>query len=109
MGERHFLKQILAFFSASDGIVLENIALRFMQEIQIPEIRAFYGFQIAIENIHSETYSLLLEALVDDIEQRSKLFSAIDTVPCVRKKARWAINWIKSSLSFAERLLAFAC
>merc|ERR1712023_566918 len=80
-----------------------------MREIHIPEIRAFYGFQIAIENIHSEMYSLLLEAFVDDSEERSKLFSAIDTIPCVKKKAQWALKWIESSSSFAERLLAFAC
>merc|ERR1711937_587564 len=107
--ERYFLKQILAFFSASDGIVLENLSVRFMQEIQIPEVRAFYGFQIAIENIHSEMYSLLLEAFVNDSEERLKLFAALDTVPCVKKKADWAIKWIESSGCFAERLVAFAC
>merc|ERR1719261_634591 len=90
--ERFFIKQILAFFSASDGIVLENLSVRFMQEIQIPEVRAFYGFQIAIENIHSEMYSLLLEAFVEDSEERSKLFCAIDTIPCVKKKADWAFK-----------------
>jgi len=107
--ERYFIKQILAFFAASDGIVLENLGVRFMREVQIPEVRAFYGFQIAIENIHSEMYSLLLETFVEDSVERSKLFSAIDTVPCVKKKAEWAIKWIECSNSFAERLVAFAC
>lgn len=107
--ERHFIIHILAFFATSDGIVTENLGLRFMKEVQIPEARAFYGFQIAIENIHSEMYSLLLDTFIKSPRERSNLFRAIDTVPCVKKKADWAIKWIDSSDSFAERLLAFAC
>lgn len=107
--EKHFIKTVLAFFASSDGIVMENLAARFMSEVQVPEARAFYGFQIAIENVHSEMYSLLLEQYVRDGAERSRLFGAIRTVPCVEKKARWAIRWISSGSSFAERLLAFAC
>ncbi|KAG9455744.1 hypothetical protein H6P81_000252 [Aristolochia fimbriata] len=107
--ERHFISHVLAFFAASDGIVLENLAGRFMKEIQVPEARAFYGFQIAIENIHSEMYSLLLESYIKDPMEKSRLFRAIDTVPCVGKKADWALRWIDSAESFAERLIAFAC
>ncbi|XP_057868727.2 ribonucleoside-diphosphate reductase small chain [Cryptomeria japonica] len=107
--EKHFVSHVLAFFAASDGIVLENLAGRFMKEVQLPEARAFYGFQIAIENIHSETYSLLLETYIKDSEQKAHLFNAIETVPCVTKKADWALRWIESSDSFAERILAFAC
>jgi len=107
--ERHFISHVLAFFAASDGIVLENLAGRFMREIQIPEARAFYGFQIAIENIHSEMYSLLLETYIKDSEEKARLFNAIETIPCVTKKANWALRWIDSSESFAERILAFAC
>ena len=107
--ERHFVSHILAFFAASDGIVLENLAVRFMKEVQIPEARAFYGFQIAIENIHSEMYSLLLDTYIKDSQQRTHLFHAIETIPCVKKKADWALRWIDSSASFAERLVAFAC
>ncbi|KAI4366928.1 hypothetical protein MLD38_022728 [Melastoma candidum] len=108
-GERHFVKHVLAFFAASDGIVLENLAVRFMKEVQVAEARAFYGFQIAIENIHSEMYSLLLETYVKDSVEKSGLFHAIDTIPCVAKKAEWALRWINGSASFAERLVAFAC
>ncbi|KAK9789024.1 hypothetical protein WJX73_000869 [Symbiochloris irregularis] len=108
-GERHFILHVLAFFAASDGIVLENLAVRFMQDVQIPEARAFYGFQIAMENVHSEMYSLLLEQYVRSAEERDHLFHAVDTVPCVRKKAQWAQRWIASDNSFAERLVAFAC
>lgn len=145
--ERHFISHVLAFFAASDGIVLENLAVRFMKEIQIPEVRftsvwvlinvpdyhtstssyllsfllltvmanlyvqarAFYGFQIAIENIHSEMYSLLLEAYIKDQAEKSRLFNAIETIPCVARKADWALKWIDSAGSFAERILAFAC
>ncbi|KAH9538751.1 hypothetical protein CY35_15G022700 [Sphagnum magellanicum] len=107
--ERHFISHVLAFFAASYGIVLENLAVRFMKEIQIPEARAFYGFQIAIENIHSEMYSLLLETYVKDHEEKLKLFNAIETIPCVTQKANWALRWINSSETFAERILAFAC
>ncbi|KAJ7551413.1 hypothetical protein O6H91_06G014400 [Diphasiastrum complanatum] len=107
--EKHFVSHVLAFFAASDGIVLENLAVRFMKEIQIPEARAFYGFQIAIENIHSEMYSLLLETYIKDSTEKLRLFSAIDTIPCVARKAEWALQWIESSKTFAERIVAFAC
>lgn len=99
---------MLAFFAASDGIVNENLAGRFMKEVQIPEARCFYGFQIAIENIHSETYSLLIDTYIKDRDQRNKLFNAIETIPCITKKAQWAMKWIESSSSFSERLIAFA-
>ncbi|GLJ07048.1 hypothetical protein SUGI_0056510 [Cryptomeria japonica] len=107
--EKHFISHVLAFFAAADGIVLENLALRFFKEIQIPEARAFYGFQIAIENIHSEMYSLLLETYVRDSREKARLFNAIHTIPCVARKAEWALRWIESSGSFAERIVAFAC
>lgn len=107
--EKHFILHVLAFFAASDGIVLENLAVRFMQDVQLPEARAFYGFQIAMENVHSEMYSLLLEHYVRDGAERDHLFHAMQTVPCVKKKAQWAQRWIASSSSFAERLVAFAC
>eukprot|EP00249_Psilotum_nudum_P009231 c217_g1_i1 orf=258-1253(+) len=106
--ERHFITHVLAFFAASDGIVLENLGVRFMKEVQIPEARAFYGFQIAIENIHSEMYSLLLETYIKDQRVKADLFNAIETIPCVTKKADWALRWIESANSFAERLVAFA-
>lgn len=109
-GERYFLSMILAFFAASDGIVLENLASRFMSEIQISEARAFYGFQIAMENIHSETYSLLIETYIQDLPQKDKLFRAIANYPCIAKKAEWAQKWIHDHRSgFATRLVAFAC
>ncbi|GIL67098.1 hypothetical protein Vafri_20541 [Volvox africanus] len=107
-GERHFISHVLAFFAASDGIVLENLAIRFMKEVQLPEARAFYGFQVAIENIHSEMYSLLLESYIKDPVEKHKLFHSIETVPCIKKKAQWAIKWIGSESSFPERLVAFA-
>lgn len=107
--EKHFIKHVLAFFAASDGIVLENLAGRFMKEVQISEARAFYGFQIAIENIHSEMYSLLLETYIKDSAEKNLLFHAIETVPCVETKANWALRWIDGSESFAERIVAFAC
>ena len=106
--EQHFISHVLAFFAASDGIVLENLAGRFMKEIQIPEARCFYGFQIAMENIHSETYSLLIDTYIKNPEKRSFLFNAIETIPCIKKKADWALRWINDSASFAERLVAFA-
>ena len=106
-GERHFISHVLAFFAASDGIVNENLAVNFMREVQLPEARSFYGFQIMIENIHSETYSLLIDTYVKDPDERHKLFNAIETVPCVKKKAEWALKWIDSS-NFVERLIAFA-
>merc|ERR1712110_798867 len=101
--ERHFIKHILAFFAASDGIVLENLASQFSTEIQIPEARAFYGFQIAMENIHSETYSLLIEQYIREPAEKEKVFHAIDTMPAVREKAHWAMQWINKENSFAER------
>jgi ribonucleoside-diphosphate reductase subunit M2 len=107
-GEKHFIKHVLAFFAASDGIVLENLAGRFMTEVQLPEARAFYGFQIAIENIHSEMYSLLLDTYIQDQAEKALLFRAIGTVPAVTRKAEWALKWIGSDRPFAERLLAFA-
>jgi ribonucleoside-diphosphate reductase subunit M2 len=107
-GEQHFVSHILAFFAASDGIVLENLGSRFLNEIQLPEARAFYGFQIAIENIHSEMYSLLLETYIKDSAQKQHLFHAIENIPCIARKADWALKWITSSDSFAERLVAFA-
>jgi ribonucleoside-diphosphate reductase beta chain len=105
--ERHFIKHVLAFFAASDGIVNENLAVNFMKEVQLPEARCFYGFQIMIENIHSETYSLLIDTYIKDPVEKNRLFHAIDSVPCVQKKAQWALKWINDG-SFAERLVAFA-
>jgi ribonucleoside-diphosphate reductase beta chain len=106
-GERHFVSHILAFFAASDGIVNENLAVNFMSEVQLPEARCFYGFQIMMENIHSETYALLIDTYIKDPAEKDRLFHAIDTVPCVGKKAEWALRWINNG-SFAERLIAFA-
>ncbi|PNP39181.1 hypothetical protein TGAMA5MH_08858 [Trichoderma gamsii] len=107
--EKYFISHILAFFAASDGIVNENLVERFSGEVQIPEARCFYGFQIMMENIHSETYSLLIDTYVKEHSQRSYLFNAIETIPCIRKKADWAIKWIQDKdSSFAQRLVAFA-
>jgi len=107
--EKHFISYVLAFFAASDGIVNENLAERFIREVQITEARCFYGFQIMIENIHSEMYSLLIDTYIQDSAQRKFLFNAIETLPCIRKKAEWALNWTADEKgSFAERLLAFA-
>ena len=109
-GERHFISMILAFFAASDGIVLENLASRFMSDVQVSEARAFYGFQIAMENVHSETYSLLIETYIKDNEEKHKLFNAIENFPCIKKKSDWAQKWIHDNRSsFATRLVAFAC
>lgn len=105
--EKHFIKHVLAFFAASDGIVNENLAINFMNEVQYAEARCFYGFQIMMENIHSETYSLLIDSYIKDPVEKDKLLHSIDTLPCVGKKAEWAIKWIGSE-SFAERLIAFA-
>ncbi len=105
--ERHFIKHVLAFFAASDGIVNENLAINFMNEVQLPEARCFYGFQIMMENIHSEMYSLLIDTYIKDVADKNHLLHAIDTVPCVTKKAQWALRWIQNG-SFAERLVAFA-
>ncbi len=106
-GERHFISHVLAFFAASDGIVNENLAVNFMSEVQLPEARCFYGFQIMMENIHSETYALLIDSYIRDPREKHRLFHAIDTVPAVKKKAEWALRWIDKG-SFAERLVAFA-
>ncbi|GAA0873960.1 ribonucleotide-diphosphate reductase subunit beta [Wandonia haliotis] len=105
--ERHFVKHVLAFFAASDGIVNENLAENFLSEVQYTEAKFFYGFQVAIENIHSETYSLLIDTYIKDSKEKNYLFNAIDTLDCVRKKANWALRWIEEG-SFAERLVAFA-
>jgi ribonucleoside-diphosphate reductase beta chain len=106
-GEQHFVKHVLAFFAASDGIVNENLAENFVAEVQYTEAKFFYGFQIMMENIHSETYSLLIDTYIKDKEEQNHLFNAIDTVPAVQKKAEWALKWIGSE-SFVERLIAFA-
>jgi ribonucleoside-diphosphate reductase subunit M2 len=108
--EKYFISMILAFFAASDGIVLENLAARFMNDVQLSEARAFYGFQIAMENIHSETYSLLIESYIKNSETKTKLFHAIEHFPCIKKKADWAQKWMHDNRSsFATRLVAFAC
>jgi ribonucleoside-diphosphate reductase beta chain len=105
--EKYFIKHVLAFFAASDGIVNENLAVNMMNAVQLPEARCFYGFQIMMENIHSEMYSLLIDTYVKDNNEKSRLFNAIETVPCVKKKAVWALRWIENG-TFAERLVAFA-
>ena len=108
--EKYFIKMILAFFAASDGIVVENLGMRFMSEVQLPEARAFYGFQLMMENVHSETYSLLIDTYIREKEEKEKLFHALDNFPCIKKKADWAIKWINDKRScFATRLIAFAC
>eukprot|EP00386_Alphamonas_edax_P015176 GDKI01046436.1.p1 GENE.GDKI01046436.1~~GDKI01046436.1.p1 ORF type:complete len:338 (-),score=148.56 GDKI01046436.1:407-1420(-) len=106
--ERHFINHVLAFFAASDGIVLENLAAKFAQQVKLPEARGFYGFQIAMENIHSETYALLIDQYVRDPTEKTKLFEAIKYVPAVKKKAEWAVQWINDTNCFAERLVAYA-
>ena len=107
--ERFFISRVLAFFAASDGIVNENLVERFSTEVQVAEARCFYGFQIMMENIHSEAYSLLIDTYISDPQQRTHLFDAIETVPCIKKKAAWALRWISDkSSTFAERLVAFA-
>ncbi len=106
-GERHFISHVLAFFAASDGIVNENLAVNFLSEVQYAEAKCFYGFQIMMENIHSETYSLLIDTYIKDSSEKDRLLNAIDTIPCVQKKAEWALRWIENG-SFAERLIAFA-
>lgn len=107
--EKYFVKHVLAFFAASDGIVLENLAARFMTDVQVPEARCFYGFQIMMENMHAETYAILLDTLVKDRAEKDRLFHAIENFPAIKKKADWALRWIQGSASFAERLVAFAC
>ncbi|KAK7077879.1 Ribonucleoside-diphosphate reductase subunit M2 [Halocaridina rubra] len=107
--ERHFISHVLAFFAASDGIVNENLVERFCQDVQVPEARCFYGFQIAMENIHSEMYSLLINTYIRDTKEQSRLFNAIETLPCVKKKADWALRWIAhETATYAERIIAFA-
>jgi len=106
--EKHFISHVLAFFAASDGIVNENLVEQFYQEVQISEARSFYSFQIAIENIHSEMYSLLIDTYIKDSGERSRLFNAIETLPCVKKKADWALRWISGHVPYSERLVAFA-
>lgn len=108
--EQHFIKMILAFFAASDGIVLENLGMRFLSDVQLPEARTAYGFQLMMESVHSETYSLLIDTYIKDDAEKKKLFEAIDNFPCIKKKADWAIKWIQDKRSsFAARLIAFAC
>jgi len=107
--ERHFISHVLAFFAASDGIVNENLVERFCQEVQVPEARCFYGFQIAMENIHSEMYSLLINTFIRESDEQARLFNAIETIPCIKKKADWALRYIShETASYAERIIAFA-
>jgi len=107
--EKHFIKNVLAFFAGSDGIVLENLGQRFLTEVQIPEIRCFYGFQLMMENVHSHTYSLLIDTYIDDEKEKNRLFNAIQEIDCVKRKADWAKKWIDDKeSSFALRLIAFA-
>jgi ribonucleotide reductase beta subunit family protein with ferritin-like domain len=108
--EKYFISMILAFFAASDGIVLENLGMRFCNEVQLAEARAFYGFQMAMENIHSQTYSLLIDTYIKNPEEKDRLFNGIENFPCIKKKAEWAQKWIGDKRSsFASRLIAFAC
>jgi ribonucleoside-diphosphate reductase subunit M2 len=107
--DQFFIKRVLAFFAGSDGIVMENLGARFMNEVQIPEVRAFYASQIFIETVHSIMYAQLLDAYVTDIKEKNMLFNSIETIPAVSKKAKWALKWIESSEQFATRLVAFAC
>jgi ribonucleoside-diphosphate reductase subunit M2 len=107
--EKHFISMVLAFFAASDGLVLENLASRFMNDVQVSEARAFYGFQIAMENVHSETYSILIDTYIREDSEKNKLFNAIENYPCIAKKANWAKKWLHDNRSsFASRLVAFA-
>lgn len=108
--ERHFIKMVLAFFAASDGIVVENLGMRFLSEVQLPEARTAYGFQLMMENVHSETYSLLIDTYIKDKVEKRQLFEALNNYPCIKKKGDWAIKWINDKRSsFAARLVAFAC
>jgi ribonucleoside-diphosphate reductase beta chain len=106
--ERHFIKNILAFFAGSDGIVMENLGMRFLCDTDIPEVRAFYSYQLFIENVHSEMYSLLIDTYITNEKEKTHLFNAIDTIPAVSKKAKWALKWIEKTESFETRLVAFA-
>jgi ribonucleoside-diphosphate reductase subunit M2 len=107
--EKHFIGRVLAFFAGSDGIVMENLVTRFQGEVNSQVVKLFYSFQNAMEGIHSETYSLLIDTYIKDEEEKAKLFNAINTVPCIEKKAEWALNWMGSDKSFATRLVGFAC
>jgi ribonucleoside-diphosphate reductase beta chain len=107
--ERYFIKNILAFFASSDGIVLENIVENFISEVKSPEVRCFYSFQIAMENIHSEVYSLLIDTYVEDEKEKMTLFNSIEEIPCIKKKAEWCFKWMSADCSFIQRLVAFAC
>ena len=107
--ERHFIKYVLAFFASSDGIVYENLNLNFSREVQLPEVRSFYAYQEHNEMVHGETYSLLIDKYITDLEEKDKIFRAIETIPCIRKKAEWALNFFSKDIPFAERLAAFAC
>ena len=107
--EKHFIKYVLAFFASSDGIVYENINLNFSKEIQLPEVRSFYAYQEHNEMVHGETYSLLIDKYITDLEEKDKIFRAIETIPCIQKKAEWALNYFNETIPFAERLIAFAC
>ncbi|KAI8646809.1 ribonucleoside-diphosphate reductase small chain [Parasitella parasitica] len=106
--ERYFISRVLAFFASADGVVNENLVQNFCDEVKIPEAKCFYGFQIAIENIHAETYSLLIDTYIKDSAEKEMLFDAIETIPCIKRKADWAFKWISGNDSFAERLVAFA-
>lgn len=107
--EKHFIKYVLAFFAASDGIVLENLADNFICEVKLPEARCFYGFQAAMENIHSETYSLLIDTYIKDEDEKNNLFNAMNNIPCIQQKANWAVKWMNKDAPFIQRLVAFAC
>ena len=107
--ERYFIKMIIAFFAGSDGLIIENLGMRFMNEVQLAEAKAFYGFQIAMENIHSQMYSILIETYIQDSQEKTKLFNAMSEFPCIREKANWAQKYINSEDDFATRLVAFAC
>merc|ERR1711897_108910 len=107
--EQHFIKYVLAFFAASDGIVLENLTSHFINDVKLPEARCFYAFQAAMENIHSETYSLLIDTYIKSESEKNELFNAMDNIPCIQKKAEWAMKWMSKDCAFIQRLVAFAC
>ena len=107
--EQHFIKYVLAFFAASDGIVLENLTSHFINDVKLPEARCFYAFQAAMENIHSETYSLLIDTYIKSETEKNALFNAMDNIPCIQKKAKWAMTWMNTDCAFIQRLVAFAC
>jgi ribonucleoside-diphosphate reductase beta chain len=107
--EKHFIKWVLAFFAASDGIVLENLTKNFINDVQLPEARCFYSFQAMIENIHSETYSLLIETYITNQKEKNELFNAIEDIECIKQKANWALKWMNEECSFIQRLVSFAC